>query len=265
MKTIVCPVDFSETAEKAAHYAARIARELDAELILAHAQHVPSVDAQGTIMAVKDLVEEQQAVVSKDLDALVSRLNSSIGGAIKTWQTFGLVVDMINEMLEQKSIYMVIMGTKGATNAIDRWIGTTSTDVMNRCDVPMIIVPEGSEFVGWKRVGYATDFSQETDNGILDVQELIKPFGATLSIVHVSNKTVDADEMMAVVRHFEPEVNVDTITGSDVALELNDYVWSNDLQLLALKRHKRNFFERLFHKSVAQEIAISSQMPILVL
>ena len=70
--------------------------------------------------------------------------------------------------------------------------------------------------------------------------------------------------MLAVVRHFEPTANVDTIAGEDIAAELNEYVWENDLQLIALKRHKRSFINNLFHKSVSKQLAITSKMPVLL-
>ncbi len=264
MKTIVCPVDFSDISENAANYAARIARDLDAEVILAHAQHVPVLDVHAPPSTVKDLMDQQQLENSKKLDDLASRIKSSIGGNIRIWQTFGLVVDMIREIQAESTIYLVVMGTKGATNAFDKWIGTTSSDVMQRCEIPMIIVPEGSVYIGWTKVGYATDFSMESDNAILDFQEVVKPFSSDLSIIHVSNKKINADEMLAVVRHFEPTANVDTIAGEDIAAELNEYVWENDLQLIALKRHKRSFINNLFHKSVSKQLAITSKMPVLI-
>jgi nucleotide-binding universal stress UspA family protein len=264
MKSIICPVDFSETAENAAQYAARVAKMIDAEVVLAHAQHVPVVETYTPVVTLNDMMEQKQLEASKKLDSLASKLKSSIGGNIRTWQTFGLVVDMIKEIESETPIFLIVMGTKGATNPIDRWIGTTSTDVMARCELPMIIVPGDASFEGLNKVGYATDFTQETDDGILDFQEFIKPFNADLSIVHVSNKRVNADELLAVVKHFEPKANVDTIAGDNIAEELNDYVWTNDLQLLALKRHKRNVFTNLFHKSVSRELAISSNMPVLI-
>jgi len=264
MKTILCPVDFSDISANAANYAVRLARDLDAEVILAHAQHVPVLDANTPPSSVKELMDEQQLEVSKKLDEMAADIKSHLGGNIRTWQTFGLVVDMIKEVQNEMSIDLVVMGTKGATNSFDRWIGTTSSDVMERCDLPVVIVPEGSVYIGWGKVGYATDFTQETDNGILDFQEFVKPFKSDLTIVHVSNRKVDADEMMAVVKHFEPKANVDTIAGEDTTQELNDYVWENDIQLLALKRHKRSFFGNLFHKSITKEITITTKMPLLV-
>lgn len=264
MKTIVCPVDFSETANNAVVYAAQVANKLGAELVLAHAQHVPVVDTQGSVSALKDLMEDKQKEASRKLDMLIDQVSGLTSGKVSTYQTFGLVVDMIKEMDQESSIFLVVMGTKGEANVLDNWVGTTTTDVMTRCELPMIIVPNDCEFNGWERVGFSTDFTTETDAGILDVKEFLKPFDAKLSVVHVSNQKVDTEELMAIVKHFGSSVSVDTIIGSNVAIELNDYVWEKDLQLLVLKRHKRNFFDKLFHKSVSREIALSSDMPILI-
>ncbi|MCO4818681.1 MAG: universal stress protein [Bacteroidetes bacterium] len=264
MRTIVCPVDFSEISENAANYAARVARDLDAEVVIAHAQHVPVLDVHTPPSTVKDMMDQQQLDNSRKLDGLASKLKTSVGGNIRTWQTFGLVVDMIREIEAESAIYLVIMGTKGVNNPFDKWIGTTSSDVMQRCEIPMIIVPDGSVYTGWPKAGYATDFTMESDNAILDFQELVRPFNSTLNIIHVSNKKVNADEMLAVVKHFEPNANVDTIAGEDIASELNDYVWENDLQLIGLKRHKRGFINNLFHKSISKELAMTSKMPVLI-
>ena len=264
MRTIVCPVDFSSTSENAAQYAVELSLRLDAEVVICHAQHIPVLDAHTPAVAVQDLMEQQQLEVSKKLDAVAARLKSQFGGKVRTWQTFGLVVDMIKEIESESTIYLVVMGTKGATNALDKFIGTTSTDVMTRVELPMIIVPEGCQATAMDHVGYATDFTQETDDGILDFQEFIRPFGGDLSIVHVSNRKVDADEILAVVRHFESSAEVETIVGENVTFELNEYVENNNIKLLALKRHKRNFFESLFHKSISKEMAITSKIPVLI-
>jgi len=264
MKTLVCPVDFSDTSENAAHYAARIARDLNAELVLAHALHVPILDAQTPPVAVKDMMDQQQLENSKKLDELASRIKSTVGGDIRTWQTFGLVVDMIREISDETSIFLVVMGTRGATNAIDKWVGTTSSDVMARCELPMLIVPDGAIYTGWPKVGYATDFKRDSDDTILDFQELVRPMGSDLTILHVAKNKVDADELLAVVKHFELHASVVTLSSEDVTQELNDYVWENDLHLIGLKRHKRNFIQNLFHKSITKELAISSKMPVLI-
>ena len=63
MKTIIIPTDFSDCANNASEYAAKLAKSIDAKVLLLHVYHVPLTSAPDFPVEVKtaeDLQKENE-------------------------------------------------------------------------------------------------------------------------------------------------------------------------------------------------------------
>ncbi|MCB9261036.1 MAG: universal stress protein [Flavobacteriales bacterium] len=264
MKTIVCPTDFSEIANNALEYACYLAKSLNAEIIVAHAQHVPIIDPAAPVNAMSAMLEEALEQANEKLTNLAGRYTLMTGVAIKTQASVGLLVDVIHQMHQEKSVDMIVMGTKGATNAVSKWIGTTAASIIQRCQLPVLIIPENSDFELWNKVAFATDFSQEDEATLGLFEDFMGHFKTEVHMVHVSKSKVNSEEMLRVIKHYEGKAIVENVVGADVVEELNRYVGNNDIGVLGMKRHHRGFFDSLFHKSITKEMAMTTKTPILI-
>lgn len=58
--------------------------------------------------------------------------------------------------------------------------------------------------------------------------------------------------------------NMATIDAKTVTKGLNQYIEENAIDLAIMVSHKRNFWERIMHKSVTKKMAITTKVPIWV-
>lgn len=264
MKVILCPTDFSECANNASKYACRMAKIMNAEVILLHAMLVPVIDAYTPPSTMTSMMDDLRVSSENRTANLAEELAKEFAIKVTTMVQFGLPHDLIRTIEKEQELELIVMGTKGANNAIDVILGTNASQVMRNALTPTMIIPEDAQFGGLKNVGYATDFTNETDNQIDTFNRLLEPFRSEVTVVHVAKNTSNSDQIDRMIQHLNHPTKPETIKGEHIAEELHAFVWENNLALLALKRHKRNWFENLFHRSVTKEMALSSKVPILI-
>ena len=51
----------------------------------------------------------------------------------------------------------------------------------------------------------------------------------------------------------------------DISDRINQYVSSHDTDMLVMAKHNRNFFDRIFHRSLSKEMSYHTKIPLLVL
>ena len=264
MKTILCPTDFSENAQGAVRYAAKLASVNGASLFLLHARHVPIVDAYAPASTMTTMMDDAFQAAEKRMSNYAEEVAHDHQIRVESRVAFGLLSDMVEELESSQPVDLVVLGTRGAGNAVNEWLGTTASQIMQVSKAPTIVIPGNAEYQGLRRVGYATDFSSDSDMMIEQFANMMKPFNAEVFVVHVSTSSDSSDELDRIIKHFENASDPVTIKGENIAEELNAFIWDNSLNLLALKRHKRNWFDNLFHKSITKEMIYHSNVPVLV-
>lgn len=264
MTTILCPTDFSPIANNAMHYAAKMAVEMKADLLLIHAMHVPVVDAYAPATLLGSMMDDTKASTLKKMANLSEEVAGEYGIKVHTHTAFGLASDMVIEIEASKSIDLVVMGTKGAGSAIDSLLGTTSAQVMAKSIKPTLVIPEKANFEGIRRLGYATDLTSETDSEIQHFTTLFEVFKPQITIVHVAHRGGGADRYQNLLRNLGQKEDIVMIEGLNIAEELHAFVRDNGINILALKRHKRNWFEGLFHKSITKQMVFHSDVPVII-
>jgi nucleotide-binding universal stress UspA family protein len=62
-----------------------------------------------------------------------------------------------------------------------------------------------------------------------------------------------------------PNIHFVELEKGDVLQSINNYVETEHVDLLVMAKHNRNFFDRLFHRSLSKKMAFHTQIPLLVL
>ena len=141
-KTIICPVDFSETSLAALEYALSLAEESDGHLTLVHAlelppeMHAPPTHAGVDVDAVR---------AAAQADAL-TRLRTLIPADARSYCTIETMVAdgkadrVVLKMARDAGADLIVMGVSGH-GAIDRWMfGSNTANVMRAAVCPVLIV-----------------------------------------------------------------------------------------------------------------------------
>lgn len=275
MKKILVPVDFSETSENAFVYALEMAKSYNAQLLLLHTFELPVVDNR--IMAV-DYAEIYDTLESTNSNQFEQELKK-LGNIAKEHQgehivmnhimISGDLVQNIKEVITVENIDFVVMGTNGATDWFDSFLGTNASTVISDVSVPVMSVSGEARFSRMETLGFTTLYREDDLHALREVLALAKRLEAKVKCLYV--KTSDSEFRGEAIRywesHFANEEDLEffIVPSDDIEGTIEDFIEEEHIDLLAMVTHKKNFFTRFFTTSTTQKMSQHSKTPILVI
>lgn len=140
IRRILCPVDFSATSRHALDAAIDLAKQLDAQLELAHVYQVPAyLLPEGAIPPSADFSERVTEELRKQLDELAERVRVE-GVSVDAELLQGIPHRAIVERAAQLPADLVVMGTHGRTGLEHLLLGSVAERVVRTCDTPVLTV-----------------------------------------------------------------------------------------------------------------------------
>jgi nucleotide-binding universal stress UspA family protein len=142
-KKMMVALAFSEYAEEIFGYAARLAKSLDAELIVASIINVRDVQAVGTISSMGYDVDSEHYVANiknerqSQLENFI-KADAFPADKIKTIIQVGDPVDELLKLAVREKVDMIVMGIKGRTNLEYMFVGSVAEKMFRRSPVPIV-------------------------------------------------------------------------------------------------------------------------------
>jgi nucleotide-binding universal stress UspA family protein len=173
----------------------------------------------------------------------------------------------IKKVIEQENIDFVVMGTKGATGWLDSIIGTNTGSVISNVTVPVLSVPIDATYEKVETIAFTTRFRKKDIEALIKVLLFAKKIHAKVKCLYV--KTSDSDVSEETIKrwksHFEEEENLKifVIPSDDVKETIEDFITTQDVDILSMLTYKRNFFMKLFSNTTTQELSYHLRTPIL--
>ncbi|MCS6975828.1 MAG: universal stress protein [Gemmatales bacterium] len=137
-KTVLCPVDFSETSRQALRLAHALARLSDGRLIVLFVG-APALMVTDGVMAAPALGSEEP-----DPDSLKGQLREFvkpvIGEAVELRVDYGNAAEEILEHADQCHADLIVMGTHGRTGLGRLLMGSVAEHVLRRAKCPVLLV-----------------------------------------------------------------------------------------------------------------------------
>ncbi len=166
------------------------------------------------------------------------------------------------------------MGTKGAQGLKKLFKGSNASNLMLQTDIPILIVPEESEYESLNKILWASDYKPIVNPEALNLlKDIALDTGSTIRIAHVktSDKKSDSEERLEKrwedhyfgkeVRHSFKKIRRSTVSkGIKFYLDHKD-----DNNLLVLVRREYGFLDKLFRKNHAEEFAQSPTLPVMII
>jgi nucleotide-binding universal stress UspA family protein len=185
MKILVA-TDFSPDAKAATRVAIRLAADLNAELVIAHAWHVPSYGI-GIEPYLPDasLVQRIADETQRELDTAVHEAKSagakSIAGTLLTGQSpWARIVDVAEA---DPAVELIVMGTHGRTGVRRVLLGSVAEKVARHAPCSVLVVR--GEPPPFKDVLCPVDFSRASRHATDLATRLVHPGGSGITLLHV--------------------------------------------------------------------------------
>jgi universal stress protein A len=190
-RSIVCPVDFSESSRRALRYAASVAARSDASLTVAYANDPWLVTAAATELNDRGFVKRSARELRRFIDASLS-VRSRRQLRLKSHVSIGSAGDEILRAASTMRSDLIVMGTQGLTGA-DRWLlGSTTLNVLQRTAVPVLAVPtfgvlRSQSLTSWPRgrLVAALDLGPRANEVVETSARIAQWFESSLLLIHV--------------------------------------------------------------------------------
>lgn len=279
IRTILFPTDFSDTAQNAFQHCLLIAKKLDADIVLLHAIYPEYETLDLPVMAAKatkDKVEAARITLKSFRDYGIAEIQKQHGvdelPEIKFDVEVGSPVNVIRTVANRDEAGLIVMGTRGQHDAVERAFGSVTTGVSERVHCPVMVIPEEAAYRGISIVAYATDLKEADPYHLWKAGQLLEVFNPILHVVHVDTGKSDPEEVdFSEMRDFFAErtpalqVQFHDIRDKSVEEGLEDFVDTYDVDVLVMYAPQHSLLERIFQQSNTRRMALRTHVPLLLL
>ncbi len=285
--SVLVPVDFSNYSFKAALMAFEVAQKLNSKLIFYHVIQQPDFfsmpysDLMAFNTGLYDHLKEREEFANEEFVKFLRKLTEYIGA--NTWSNvesehmikLGYPEEDILYFTEKHPPRVIVMGIKGPKGDEMDIMGSTTAGVIYKSSVPVLVIPEKAPLLNlasMKKVVYATNFDEKDLISIDKLLGLLKPFDIELSCLHIGPDAArDWDEaklesLKNLLTNKYPNTKINCIIkqGDSILQDLEEFIKSNDIDVLSLTTHKRNMITRIFNPSIARKMVFHVTTPLLV-
>lgn len=272
MKTILVATDFSKEANNAIQYAIKLAIESKASLLLFHTVLVPALPAELSLsLSVNDILDKELKRLSK----IAKRLSAKYGEQVNVQCACrtGFAADEICAYAKENSIDLVVMGMKGKSQLVEKFIGSTTSSVLKKSGIPVLIIDRRVRYKTIKKIVLACDYTALKNKRIiqpmLEFCELFKSHVYVLNVVKEVETEPTVSTTVAGIRLNRLLENVSHsfhyALGEDVVNAVNSYVKKMKIELIVFIPHLHSLLQGILHPSVTQHMSFHTKKPLLIL
>ncbi|WP_373519464.1 universal stress protein [Pricia sp.] len=277
MESILFPTDFSEVSMNAFLYALEYAKKMDAKIVVFHSFDL-NVEAQPHIAEVykeldirnfrskkKTFLPFEEIVAEKGLNEIKIKYVVREGSFLETFTQYAAK--------REDKIDLVVMGTQLTKNSLfELFTESNTVKILDEINKPVIVVPSQAEFDGnLNNILFLVDYRDDEKEPLEDLTSQLKSFGAKLHVVHFD--LAHGDSIVPLMDRFKASLKVHdfhnvafkTIDSIDIKKSLLAYCTENEIDIVYLINHKRNFYQRLFTYSLAEDLIKNINTPVMAI
>lgn len=181
MQRILCPTDFSEAADQAIAYAAKLCKKIDAELTLLNVQSIfslqPKEVIKGKFLAIEPISTRLEEQCYQIMKVFKITCLSEVEPSNKGLST--IIAD------RAKDFDLIVMGTNGANDYYQFFFGTNSYQVIRTSSVPVMLIPQGCGYQDISTIVFAYDYVHERKLPITQLTQWAKLMDAKVTVLQV--------------------------------------------------------------------------------
>ncbi|HHE33213.1 MAG TPA: universal stress protein [Chlorobaculum parvum] len=138
IKSILCPMDFSEASKNAYRYACEFAKSMGASVVLLNVIEPRPIAADMTLNYIP-LEEDLTAAAKEDFIPMIDQCKNA-GLDISADVMIGVPAEVILQQTDDLDVSLVIMGSHGKTGLSRLLMGSVAEAVVRKAQVPVLIV-----------------------------------------------------------------------------------------------------------------------------
>ncbi|MCG2459985.1 universal stress protein [Flavobacteriaceae bacterium F89] len=248
MKKILYATDYSENSVPALRFSYALSKELDAELMVLHVFEL-QLTLETTFS--HSYSREQIRTFANHREKLISFCSQHLQNEPQplkiTWKIDEghPTPDTIIENAMELDADIIVVGSNSGNRERGNFLGSTTSELMNLAPCPVLAIPNDTDFHGFKKIVYATNFERFDIFSIQKMVNLAQTFKASIHLIQVTTKETDISEdqmnwFKNVLRHKVGygDIQFDLRYGEDVFETLQMYISEIDPDLVAMLEHE---------------------------
>lgn len=269
MKKLLVAVDFSECSINALEHAITIAHKAEANLEMAFV-----IKPESTREMFTEGPQTLGAMVKDKFDELVEKYQPQLGKNKITYTIAeGKIYKEIVRLSNHKDVFLVIIGTHGASGFEEFWIGSNAYRIVMACAKPTISIRGGVNIKrNLEKIVLPIDRTTETRQKVPFTSYIASIFNAEIHILAVySTEVADIRRLVdgyceQVMEHLEEEniryvleqVESENLTDSTI-----EYAHKVNANLIAVMTEQEKTTKNLLLGPYAQQMVNHSPFPVL--
>ena len=279
MKRILCPVDFSNASLNAIEFSVQLAAQHNAHISLFHVFTEEEFNQALKVSKLneKDYTDQEYENHHQRAEAIIASLVKEILSSSNGKYTAdylvsdGVLEDEIVDYTNDNDYDFVVMGTQGVNNSREAFFGSSTVQVMQQVDVPLMCVPEEATFSTLNHWVYASNYHTKDEEALAQLIHLAQPFGAQITMLHVyeEDKGTQQVDLMQHVTRLKGNLNYNklqfvNIKGKENAHGIHEAFQEVKGDVLALHSKKRTMLNSIMEGSLAKQLTYFAHYPLLI-
>lgn len=276
MKKILVPTDFSECANHASDVAIRLARNLSAEVHFFSRIHIhPNWN-------------ELSEPMRQDYPETFARISEAKGGfealkdkyyvtqvPIVTSYASGDIVSLVEDYIDREDIYMVVMGSNGASGLKNFFFGSNAQKIVRHAHCPVMVIkhPVEGDHIDFKHIIFASDFQEAAKMPYERLLDFGTHFGSHIHLLHIDLTPSDipiGSEYIERMKAFEEMTwrlpcTIHEIPDLDIESGIQHFAQKINADLVAISPTSRSPMQRLFDTGITEALVNHLEIPVMSL
>lgn len=272
MKKIIVATDYSKAATNALHYAASLARETGARMILFNAFQLPPNDIAALSYSprITKLIDDNKSRLEK----VAFEITKEYGVFAEAVSTISFVAEELNVLADCHGADLIVMGIQD--NAAEfGFLGSVTTFMISNTPFPVLVVPEGTSFTGIKEIAFACDYhGLQQDQKLPLLKDFAEALKARVQVLHVEKvreplavpkqtkeqNLPDMENILAGIPHTYRD-----LTDEHILDGIERGVRESNADLLVMIPKHTGFWNMIFNRSKTRKMAKKTHVPLLAL
>lgn len=276
MKKILLPTDFSETSRNALEYALNFFKGESCTFYLLNIYPAGKYTTGDLWQATGEESLYESLLLNKKikLDVLIDQLEQEYQD--KKYRFKGIAdydefSHAINQAVELNKINFIVMGTEGTKGVKEVVFGTHTQKVIRKADCPILVVPKGIAFKGFKKILLTLDYDHTFNPSVIKpLISLMAKHKVSIDILRMKKEYSNPDDLAkeekVIARSFKgANPKIHTLSEVHIVDAVNSLVQIMGIDMNVISAKKEMFLDRVLSGSSVSRIINSSRIPLLVL
>jgi nucleotide-binding universal stress UspA family protein len=276
MRKILVPTDFSENAFNAIKYACQVFKYEKSKFTIVHA-YADEVYQQDASMQRSMRDQLKETIFNRSEDHL-ARLRSEIldyspnpQHSFEFLSAFGVLIDVVNDLVNEKDIDIVVMGTRGSTNDRKITFGSNTLQVLRYVHCPVLAIPEHYEYHAPREILFPTNYMVPYNRRELKLlSEMTGSFRSNIHLLyidpieHLSHRQEDNKYFLEECLQ-KQKLRFETSKEKNKTIAITKYILHKKIDMLVIVNSRHSYMEDMLYRSTIDKIGLHVKIPFLVL